>query len=253
MAVKKGIPQPADFNRRAEKLEQKQQLTDAKISRVEREFTREGIAARFRRKVHESFTSSIVTLLLLVAGFSVVAVLLDVFMPQGKWWNVIRFLAAAPIAYGVFGVVYMVSVVYTIGAKHKNSDYLPVRERISHRTRWQIAIPVMAVLFVAAAGDVLSGGWAYTCFAGWLMAGYGFVTMFLRKTLKERALEEKGLVDVRDMVSDWQTKLYMEEYEAAKEEAKSQKAAKKDEKKAPRGLLGKSQKKTTAEKLKLEK
>lgn len=135
-----------------------------------------------------------VLLVSLIAG-----VLVDIFVPFGAWWNLIRTCILVPLATSIFAVGYAVSLSLH-RMKSADPEWKPYRTRFSPLWRIRISAIVGTVAFVLiyAAGESP----VFTLFSSAMLAvGFALVA-FMRKTAQEQKREALGIPDARDVSYD---------------------------------------------------
>lgn len=127
------------------------------------------------------------------------AVLVDLFLPFGAWWNLIRTLVLVPLSVSMFAVGYGIGLILH-RIRSKNPEWRPYRTRFSPLWRMRISAIAAAIglVLVYASGDSP----VFTIFSSFLLAlGLGLLA-FMRRTSQEMKRETLGIPDARDVSYD---------------------------------------------------
>lgn len=135
----------------------------------------------------------------ILLGSMIAAVLVDVLLPFGAWWNLIRTLVLVPLSVSMFAVGYGVGLILH-RIRNRNPEWKPYRTRFSPLWRMRISAIAAAIglVLVYASGESP----VYTIFSGFLLAlGLGLLA-FMRRTTQEMKRENLGIPDARDVSYD---------------------------------------------------
>lgn len=144
-----------------------------------------------------------------------VSVLVDLFVPFGAWWNLIRTAVLVPLSVSIFAVGYGVSLKLH---KIRISDphWKPYRTRFSPLWRMRISAIIASVGFVLVYASGESP--VFTLFSSMLLAmGLGLFA-FMRKTSQELKREKLGIPDARDVSYDSEVRKLQESRKRVMEE-----------------------------------
>lgn len=135
-----------------------------------------------------------VLLVSLIAG-----VLVDIFVPFGAWWNLIRTCILVPLATAIFAVGYAISL-NLHRMRSTDPTWKPYRTRFSPLWRMRISAIVGTIAFVLiyAAGESP----VFTLFSSLMLAVGLTLVSFMRKTAQEQKRENLGIPDARDVSYD---------------------------------------------------
>lgn len=135
-----------------------------------------------------------VLLVSLIAG-----VLVDIFVPFGAWWNLIRTCILVPLATSIFAVGYAISL-NLHRMRSTDPNWKPYRTRFSPLWRMRISAIVGTIAFVLiyAAGESP----VFTLFSSLMLAVGLTLVAFMRKTAQEQKRENLGIPDARDVSYD---------------------------------------------------
>lgn len=140
--------------------------------------------------------------LLQVAGGALIAcliagVLLDVFIPFSRWWNVLRTVVLIPETASIFTLAYTLGLHLHYRRENEQTDWVPYRLRFSLSVRRQIAAVGAALVLVFIYATSFGPG--YTFMSSLLLALVIGLIAFIRPTKDEQTREEYNLPDARDV------------------------------------------------------
>lgn len=127
----------------------------------------------------------------------ILGVLLDVFAPFERWWNVLRSAVLIPQTVSIFTLMYLGALYLHYQRLQIQEDWEPYRLRFSVRLRRQMAAVGGAIIFVFIYATSFGPG--YTFMSSFLLALVIGLLAFIRPTQKEFVREEYGLPDSRDI------------------------------------------------------
>lgn len=130
----------------------------------------------------------------LIAG-----VLVDIFVPFGAWWNLIRTAILVPLSVSIFAVGYAISLTLH-RMKSSDSSWRPYRTRFSPLWRIRISAIVGTIAFVLIYASGESP--IFTLFSSAMLAVGIALVAFMRKTSQEQKRETLGIPDARDVSYD---------------------------------------------------
>lgn len=162
-----------------------------------------------------------------VVLLTVIAVLMDIFLPFNGLYNVLRALLLIPLALGLFSLFYAVSILAHRYKVANDPHWVPYRLRFSPLWRRRIAIVIGALLLVVMYGNTNHAGYTFT--SSLIAVAVIALLAFMRTTRDEMMREELEIPDSRDInykkrLADRQEQRRIEEAEAkAKAEAKKNK------------------------------
>jgi len=159
-----------------------------------------------------------------VALVSVAAsVLVDIFVPFGAWWNLIRTVILVPLSVSLFAVGYGISLILH-RMRSTDPSWQPYRTRFSPLWRMRISAIVAALGLVLVYASSESP--VFTLFSSFLLAIGLALLAFMRRTSQELKREKLGIPDARDVSYDSEVRKLQESrrqivaQRAAKREAK---------------------------------
>jgi len=132
-------------------------------------------------------------------GSALAAVLVDLFVPFGAWWNLIRTVVLVPLSVSIFAVGYGISLILH-RTRIKDPSWRPYRTRFSPLWRMRISAIVGAlglVLIYASNESPL-----FTIFSSGILAVGFALFAFMRRTSQELKREKLGIPDARDVSYD---------------------------------------------------
>lgn len=159
---------------------------------------------------------------ILVAALAA-SILVDLFVPFGAWWNLIRTAVLVPLSLSIFAIGYAIGLTLH-RMRSTDPEWKPYRTRFSPLWRIRIAAIVAAVglVLVYAAGESP----VFTLFSSVLLAIGLALLAFVRRTSTELKREKLGIPDARDVSYDSEVRRLQEARKnliaerAAKREAK---------------------------------
>ena len=153
------------------------------------------------------------------------SILVDIFVPFGAWWNLIRTAVLVPLSVSIFAIGYAVGL-----ALHRmrstDPEWRPYRTRFSPLWRIRIAAIVAAVglVLVYAAGESP----VFTLFSSVLLAIGLALLAFVRRTSTELKREKLGIPDARDVSYDSEVRRLQETRKNLMAERAAKREAKRD-------------------------
>lgn len=160
--------------------------------------------------------------LVLIAVFTTVAFLVDIYVPFGGWWTLIRTGVMVLQAPAIFVVSYAFSIFMHMLLTSQGKGWKPLRSRWSPTWRKRIAIIVAAAGFLLVYATTNQIGTTTTS-AIYAALAIGLVA-FIRTTSEEQQLADMGIPDYRDIE---QGKRIEQIREVRKHKIKDKKKAKK--------------------------
>lgn len=129
----------------------------------------------------------------------VASVFVDILVPFGAWWNLIRTVVLVPLSVSIFAVGYGIGLILH-RIRSTDPSWRPYRTRFSPLWRMRISAIVAAVGFVIlyAAGESP----VFTLFSSALLALGLTLLAFMRRTSQELKREDLGIPDARDVGYD---------------------------------------------------
>lgn len=151
------------------------------------------------------------------------SILVDLFVPFGAWWNLIRTAVLVPLSVSIFAIGYAIGLTLH-RMRSTDPEWKPYRTRFSPLWRIRIAAIVAAIglVLVYAAGESP----VFTLFSSVLLAIGLALLAFVRRTSTELKREKLGIPDARDVSYDSEVRRLQETRKnlmaerAAKREAK---------------------------------
>ncbi len=135
-----------------------------------------------------------------VLGVALLAsVLVDVFVPFGAWWNLIRTVVLVPLSVSIFAVGYGIGLILH-RMRSTDPSWRPYRTRFSPLWRMRISAIVAALGFVVLYATRESA--VFTLFSSALLALGLTLLAFMRRTSQELKREDLGIPDARDVSYD---------------------------------------------------
>lgn len=164
----------------------------------------------------------------ILLGSVLVAVLVDLLVPFGAWWNLIRTVVLIPLSVSIFAVGYGISLILH-RMRSTDPSWRPYRTRFSPLWRMRISAIVGALGLVAiyAAGESP----VFTIFSAGLIALGLTLVAFMRRTSQELKRERLGIPDARDVSYDSEVRKLQER----RKRITDQRVAKRDAKREGRG------------------
>lgn len=156
-------------------------------------------------------------------GSALAAVLVDLLVPFGAWWNLIRTVILVPLSVSIFAVGYGISLILH-RARIKDPSWRPYRTRFSPLWRMRISAIVGALGLVLIYASNESP--VFTIFSSGILAVGFALFAFMRRTSQELKREKLGIPDARDVSYDSEVRRLQEsrkkivEARVAKREAK---------------------------------
>ena len=127
------------------------------------------------------------------------SIVVDLIVPFGAWWNLIRTAVLVPLSVSIFAVGYAISLVLH-RMRSTDPEWRPYRTRFSPLWRMRISAILVAVglVLVYAAGESP----VFTLFSSVLLAVGLALLAFVRRTSQELKREKLGIPDARDVNYD---------------------------------------------------
>lgn len=127
------------------------------------------------------------------------SVLVDLFVPFGAWWNLIRTVILIPLAVSIFAVGYAISLILH-RMRSTDPEWKPYRTRFSPLWRMRIAaiVAALGLVLVYASGESP----VFTLFSSSILAVGIALLAFIRRTSQELKREKLGIPDARDVSYD---------------------------------------------------
>ena len=153
------------------------------------------------------------------------SILVDLFVPFGAWWNLIRTAVLVPLSVSIFAIGYAVGLTLH-RMRSTDPDWRPYRTRFSPLWRIRIAAIVAAVglVLVYAAGESP----VFTLFSSVLLAVGLALLAFVRRTSTELKREKLGIPDARDVSYDSEVRRLQETRKSLMAERAAKREAKRD-------------------------
>lgn len=163
---------------------------------------------------------------ILVAALAA-SILVDLFVPFGAWWNLIRTAVLVPLSLSIFAIGYAIGLTLH-RMRSTDPEWKPYRTRFSPLWRIRIAAIVAAVglVLVYAAGESP----VFTLFSSVLLAIGLALLAFVRRTSTELKREKLGIPDARDVSYDSEVRRLQE----ARKNLMAERAAKREAKREGR-------------------
>lgn len=161
-----------------------------------------------------------------VTLLSIIAILIDRFLPFTVWWNVLRAVISVPLAAAMFTMGYA-EAISQHEKKEEDPDWISFRDRFSPSLRKRISAVIGAFLVViayASSGTILN-----TVITAGILATILGLLAFMRLTHKEKIEEKYDIPDARDIDYNRRLKELKEERKRIEEEEKKEKAKEKKE------------------------
>lgn len=131
----------------------------------------------------------------------IVGVILDIFMPFGFWFNMIRAFICVSTALVSFSALYLYAIYREQQKQINNISYKPIRSRFTYKERVNLSILMWAVLFIILLFTATPMP-AYTFLNSWVIVGILAILTFTRATKAEFIRGHYGLDDVRDFENE---------------------------------------------------
>lgn len=127
------------------------------------------------------------------------SVFVDLFVPFGAWWNLIRTVILVPLSVSIFAVGYGISLILH-RMRSKDSSWRPYRTRFSPLWRMRISaiLGALGLVLVYASNESP----VFTLFSSVLLALGLALVAFMRRTSQELKREKLGIPDSRDVSYD---------------------------------------------------
>lgn len=127
------------------------------------------------------------------------SVLVDLFVPFGAWWNLIRTAVLVPLSVSIFAVGYGISLILH-RMRSTDPSWKPYRTRFSPLWRMRISaiVGALGLVLVYASGESP----VFTLFSSVLLATGLALLAFMRRTSQEMKREKLGIPDARDVSYD---------------------------------------------------
>jgi len=127
------------------------------------------------------------------------SILVDLFVPFGAWWNLIRTVILVPLSVSLFAVGYGISLILH-RMRSTDPNWQPYRTRFSPLWRMRISaiVGALALVMVYAAGESP----VFTLLSSFLLAVGLALVAFMRRTSQELKREKLGIPDSRDVSYD---------------------------------------------------
>jgi len=155
----------------------------------------------------------------------IAAVLVDLFVPFGAWWNLIRTAVLVPLSVSMFAVAYGIGLILH-RMRSTDPSWRPYRTRFSPLWRLRISAIVAALGLVLVYGSSESP--VFTIFSSFLLAvGLGLLA-FIRKTSQEIKRENLGIPDARDVSYDSEVRKLQDKRRRITEQRTARKEAKRE-------------------------
>lgn len=160
--------------------------------------------------------------ILLVTTLS--GILIDVFLPFGSGWNLVRTVVLIPLSVSLFAVGYGIGL-FLHYMKRTDPNWTPYRLRFSPMWRMRISAIVGAAAFLLVYAS--NESWFFTLFSSSVLSvGFALIA-FMRQTTEERKREKLGIPDARDVNYDSEVKKLQQKRKVLMEEKASKREAKK--------------------------
>lgn len=161
----------------------------------------------------------------ILLGALAASVAVDVLVPFGAWWNLIRTAVLVPLALSIFAVGYAVS----LGLHRMRSadpNWRPYRTRFSPLWRMRISaiVAALGLVLVYASGESP----VFTLFSSVLLATGLALLAFMRRTSQEMKRESLGIPDARDVSYDSEVRKLQETRKNAMAERAAKREAKRE-------------------------
>ena len=160
------------------------------------------VVLRLKRQYHKSAARMFAVASVLSVIFAASAVSVDVFLPFGGWWTLLRTFLLIPLSMSLFVLGYTVALFlfYAQAEQAKvdhEEEYVSFRGRMSAAWRRRIAAIVAAVgiLITYANGHSATYTFVSSCFVAVLLG----LVLFIRLTAEESKLADAGIPDPRDL------------------------------------------------------
>lgn len=151
--------------------------------------------------LRRQYNTNLKQLLQVAGGVLVVClisgVLLDIFLPFSRWWNVLRMVVLIPETMSIFALFYALGLYLHYKRENEQSDWVPYRLRFSLSVRRQMAMVGGALILVFIYATSFGPG--YTFMSSLLLSLVIGLIAFVRPTKEEQTREEYNLPDARDM------------------------------------------------------
>lgn len=154
---------------------------------------------QFRKWANEDFKKNLLKFGSLFLVAVAAGILVDIFLPFGAWWNVLRSAILAPTALFGFISFYMIAVILSQRQVAGNPNWVTYRARWSPTWRRRIGIILGAVLFVMVYAVGFQPG--YTLISSFIVMSFAAIFAFVRMTQKEIDRAELGAPDPRDHIA----------------------------------------------------
>lgn len=138
--------------------------------------------------------------------FSLIAVLMDVFLPFSPWWwMVARCIVLIPGAVLMFMLFYTIALFMHNVLINRSDDWKPFRARLSFKWRVNMSLIAMALILVFIYANEMNHGPLYTILSAIYSALVLSLAAFARITHTEQKLRDNGIPDPRDMANNKKT------------------------------------------------
>lgn len=171
-------------------------------------------------------------LVFLVTGAA--AVLVDIFVPFGSGWNLIRTAVLIPLGVSIFALGYATSLTLHY-VKRMDPAWVPYRSRFSPMWRLRIAAIVGAAMLLLV--YAVNESPIFTLFSSSVAAGVLALVAFVRQTNHEMKRANLGIPDARDVEYDSKVQAAQQRRKNAIEAKEAEKIAKAEAKGKRKGRL----------------
>lgn len=144
---------------------------------------------------------------------TVIAILLDAFLPFGGWGNLVRSGFLLPYSVTMFILGYAVSLFLHYAKTSGDPNWIPYRLRLSPTWRRRVSAVVAAIMVVVLYANGYRIG--YTIISSIFVVIVIALFAFMRTTKDEAAREELNIPDVRDTRFERELRLREEARQAA--------------------------------------